>query len=86
MAAGRRLRMLFGDMDLYSLGLQPYPQKVVRPPWHPPQRSSQVVLGALDTSRLTILKRQNESFEESNSHFWTSRHEPQLIELVRLNG
>ena len=22
---------------LFSLGLQPYPQKVVRPPWHPPQ-------------------------------------------------
>ena len=23
-----------------SLGLQPYPQKVVRPPWHPPQPPS----------------------------------------------
>ena len=22
---------------IYALGLQPYPQKVVRPPWHPPQ-------------------------------------------------
>ena len=35
-----------GFHDL-SLGLQPYPQKVVRPPWHPPQPPSQEVVGAL---------------------------------------
>ena len=34
-----------------SLGLQPYPQKVVRPPWHPPQPSSQEVVGALGIER-----------------------------------
>ena len=30
-----------------SLGLVPSPQKVVRPPWHPPQPSSQEVVEAL---------------------------------------
>ena len=31
----------------YTLGLQPYPQKVVRPHWHPPQPSLQEVVGTL---------------------------------------
>ena len=36
-----------GSHDLLALGLQPYPQKVVGPPWHPPQPPSQEVVGAL---------------------------------------
>ena len=37
------------------LGLQPSPQKVVRPPWHPPQPSSQEVVGALGNNQHGLL-------------------------------
>ena len=37
----------FAGETVYALRLQPYPQKVVRPPWHPPQPPSQEVVGAL---------------------------------------
>ena len=29
------------DACEFSLGLQPYPQEVIGPPWHPPQPPSQ---------------------------------------------
>ena len=38
----------------FSLGLQLYPQNVVRPPWHPPQPPSQEVVGAVGSNQSLI--------------------------------
>ena len=44
---------LKNGQSVYTLGLQPYPQKVVRPP-NPPQPSFQEVVGALGIVKVLV--------------------------------
>ena len=59
------LPMLFGTFPRAPV---PSPQMVVRPPWHPPQPSSQEVVGALGSNYIACKSFPREVFE------WTKHH------------